>query len=138
MNTPVITAGQIEFAEIFERLERDFKISKAAVARALRIERSYVSMLIKGQRTPHIRVLQDMREYEKRLVSGRDPESAEEDTELNRIVQQLKTLEQYDRPKFEAAKQVVASLAQTSSKPAVAASKLLKKAAASVRKPASR
>lgn len=138
MNTPVITAGQVEFAEIFERIERDFKISKAAVARALRIERSYVSMLIKGQRTPHMRVLQDMRELEKRLVAGRDPEASEEDTELSRIVQLLKTLEQYDRPKFEVAKQVVASLAQTSSKPASAASKRSRKSAALLRKLASR
>jgi len=138
VNTPVITAGQVEFAEIFERLERDFKISKAAVARALRVERSYVSMLIKGQRTPHIRVLQDMRELEKRMVSGRDPEAAEEDTELNRIMQQLKTLEQHDRPKFEAVMQVVAALTQTSSKPDRGVSKHLKQAADSLRKPVSK
>jgi transcriptional regulator with XRE-family HTH domain len=138
VNTPVITAGQVEFAEIFERIERDFKISKAAVARALRIERSYVSMLIKGQRTPHMRVLQDMRELEKRLLAGRDPEGAEEDTELSRIVQQIKILEQHDRPKFEAVKQVVASLVQTSSKPAAAATKRGKKSRVPGRKSASK
>ncbi len=138
MNTPVITAGQVEFADIFARLERDFKISKAAVARALRIERSYVSMLIKGQRTPHIRVLHDMRELEKRMVTGRDPETAEADTELNRIMQQLKIMEQHDRPKFEAVKQVVAALTEASSKPASGGSNRLKKPATSPRKPAAR
>ncbi len=114
MNTPVITAGQVEFAEIFERLERDFQINKAAVARALRIERSYVSMLIKGQRTPHIRGLQDMRELEQRLLAGRDPAAVAEDTELNRLLHELKTLEQNDRPTYEAVRQLVAALAKAS------------------------
>ena len=89
MNTPVLTAGQIEFAGIFERLERDFKIRRADVARALLIERSYVSMLINGQRTPHIRTLESMRELEKRLLAGRHLEAAEPDTELSRVFQQL-------------------------------------------------
>ena len=140
MNTPVLTAGQIEFAEIFDRLEKQFKISKAAVARALRIERSYVSMLINGQRTPHIRTLEAMRELEKRMMAGRGPEPAgEEETEFNRICKQLAVLEKTDRTKFEVAKTVIESLAPApaGSKPAAAAaaaSKLLKKAAASVSK----
>jgi integrase len=61
---PVIKAGQNEFADIFWRLERDFKMTKAAVARSLRIERSYVTILINGKRTPHIRTLETMREFE--------------------------------------------------------------------------
>lgn len=143
MNTPVLTAGRLEFEEIFKRLEREFKMTKASVARALRVQRSYVTMLIHGDRTPHIRTLESMRALEKTLRAGGNPEGpAEEDTELNRIFNQLRMLEQNDRPKFEAVRQVVDSMAQqasagagSSSKPAGAASKLLKKAAASVRKP---
>lgn len=136
MNTPVLTAGQVEFAEIFERLERDFKMTRADVARALHIERSYVSMLIKGQRTPHIRLLESMRALEKGLVASHDPATpAFEDTKLNRMMEQLKTLEKTDPTKFELARNMVDALAQNSSKQDVAASKLLKKAAASVSKP---
>jgi hypothetical protein len=66
VNSSVLTAGQIEFAVIFERLARDFKMTKGAVARVLRVERSYVTMLVSGKRTPHIRVLEAMRELEMR------------------------------------------------------------------------
>lgn len=135
MNTPILTASQLEFVEIFERLEREFKISKAAVARALRIERSYVTMLISGKRTPHIRILESMREFEKRMLTGRQTEGpAEEETELNQLIKLIKLLEQYDPPKFQTIKQVVYAMAQTSSKTATAASKLLKKTAASKQK----
>jgi transcriptional regulator with XRE-family HTH domain len=131
VNTPILTASQLEFVEIFERLEREFKISKAAVARALRIERSYVTMLISGKRTPHIRILESMREFEKRMLTGRQTEGpAEEETELNQLIKLIKLLEQYDPPKFQTIKQVVYAMAQTSSKTATAASKLLKKTAA--------
>ena len=138
---PALSDAQIEFAAIFGRLERKFKLTKAEVARELRIQRSYVSMLINGQRTPRNRVLEDMRSLEKRLLAGPNSESVEAaDPEVNRVIRQLKELAQTDRLKFEAASQVVNSLAQTrsSSKPAAAASKLLKKAAASVHKPASK
>ena len=135
MNTPILTASQVEFVEIFERLEREFKISKAAVARALRIERSYVTMLISGKRTPHIRILESMRELEKRMLTGRQTEGpAEEETELNHLIKLIKLLEQYDPPKFQTIKQVVYAMAQTSSKTATAASKLLKKTSASKQK----
>jgi len=114
-------------------------MTKASVARALRVQRSYVTMLIHGDRTPHIRTLESMRALEKTLRAGGNPEGpAEEDTELNRIFKQLRMLEQNDRPKFEAVKQVVDSMTQASSKSAVAASRLLKKASASVHKPVSK
>jgi len=141
VNTPVLSAAQNEFAAIFGRLERKFKLTKAQVARELRIGRSYASMLIKGQRTPSNRILEDMRSLEKRRLAGPDSEGMEEaDPEVNRVIRQVKELAQTDRTKFEAAKQVVNSLVQTSSnsKPAAAASKLLKKAAASVHKPVSK
>ena len=139
MNTPILTAGQLEFVEIFERLEREFKISKAAVARALRIERSYVSMLISGKRTPHIRILESMREFEKRMLAGRETQApAEEESELNQLIKLIKLLEQNDPTKFQAIKVVVDALAKTSSKTAAAASKLLKKTAASKRKAAAK
>ena len=130
MNTPVLTAGRLEFEEIFKRLEREFKLTRAAVARALLIERSYVTMLINGQRTPHIRLLESMRTFEKQMRAGRAPEAAETETDYNRACRQLKVLEQIDRAKFDAIMQVVDSMAQTSnssSKPASAASKRLKK-----------
>ena len=130
------TAEQIEFAEIFERLEKEFNMSKADVARALRIERSYVSMLIKGQRTPHIRTLESMRELEKKMLTERGSETGVEgESELNRLFNQLTELERTDRAMFAAAKRMIEALAPVSSKPASASSKLLKKAAASVRKP---
>jgi transcriptional regulator with XRE-family HTH domain len=135
VNNPVKTAEQIEFTEIFERLEKEFNVSKAEVARALRVERSYVSMLIKGQRTPHIRTLESMRELEKKMFAGRIPETAAGESELNRIFNQLAELERTNRDKFEVAKRVIESLAPVSSKPASASSRLLKKAAASVRTP---
>jgi hypothetical protein len=117
VNNPVPTAGQIEFAEIFERLARDFKMTKAAVARALRVQRSYVTMLVSGQRTPHIRTLEAMRELELRQQAGREQHDAPQgDNELTLLIHQLKTLKETDPPKFEAAKQVVAALAQTNSK----------------------
>ena len=117
MNNPVPTAGQIEFAEIFERLARDFKMTKAAVARALRVQRSYVTMLVSGQRTPHIRTLEAMRELELRQQAGREQHDAPQgDNELTLLIHQLKTLKETDPPKFETAKQVVAALAQTNSK----------------------
>ena len=129
MNTPVLTAGRLEFEEIFKRLERDFKMSKAAVARALLIERSYVTMLINGQRTPHIRLLESMRTFEKQMRTGRAPGAAEAETEFDRTVRQMKALEQNDPPRFEVVRQVVESMAQSSasSKPVSAASKRLKK-----------
>ena len=71
MNGPVLTAGQIEFAEIFERLARDFKMTKGAVAHALRVERSYVTMLVSGKRIPPIRMLEAIRELEMRHQAGR-------------------------------------------------------------------
>ena len=52
MNTPTSSPEQIEFAQIFERLAKDFDMTKADVARALLINRSYVSMLVEGQREP--------------------------------------------------------------------------------------
>jgi hypothetical protein len=114
MNSPVLTARQIEFVEIFERLARDFKMTKAAVARALRVERSYVTML-SGQRSPRIRTLEDMRELEQRQRAGREQDDVPQgDNELNLLIQQLKTLKETDPPKFEAAKQVVSALVQTS------------------------
>jgi hypothetical protein len=117
VSSPVLTVEQIEFAEIFERLARDFKMTKAAVARALRVERSYITMLVSGQRSPGIRTLEDMRELEKRQRASRDPHDVPQgDNELNLLIHQLKTLQETDPPKFEAAKQVVAALAQTSSK----------------------
>jgi hypothetical protein len=131
VNTPVLTAGRLEFEEIFKRLERDFKITRASVARALLIERSYVTMLINGQRTPHIRLLESMRSLEKQMRAGRAPEAPEAETQFNRTVRQIKVLEQNDPPRFEVIRQVVESMAQSSasSKPVSAASKHLKKAA---------
>jgi hypothetical protein len=122
VNKPVLTAGQIEFAEIFDRLARDFKMTKSAVARALRVERSYVTMLVSGQRSPHFRTLEAMRELEMRQQAGREQHDVPQfDNELNLLIHQLKTLKETDPPKFEAAKQVVAALAQTSSKSATSA-----------------
>lgn len=135
MNNLAKTVEQIEFAEIFGRLEKEFNVSKAEVARALRIERSYVSMLIKGQRTPHIRTLESMRELEKKMFAGKTLETSAGDSELNRIFNQLAELERTNRDKFEVAKRVIESLTPVSSKPASASSRLLKKAAASVRTP---
>jgi transcriptional regulator with XRE-family HTH domain len=109
-------AGQSEFTDIFWRLEYDFKMTKAAVARALRIERSYVTMLINGKRAPSIRTLEAMRKLEIDLKAGCDKnDAAEGDNELNRLIRQLKTLKETDPPTFQVAKQVVDSLAQTSS-----------------------
>lgn len=142
MNTPIKTAEQIEFAEIFERLEKAFNMSKAEVARALLIERSYVSMLIKGQRTPRIRTLESMRELEKKMLAERTSEmserAAEDGSVLNRLFNQLTELERTDRATFTVARKMIESLAPVSSKPASASSKLLKKAADSVRKPDSK
>jgi transcriptional regulator with XRE-family HTH domain len=118
VSSPVLTAEQIEFAEIFERLERDFKMTKAAVSRALHIERSYVTMLIKGQRTPRIRTLEAMRELEKRQRVGDDESGAPEgDNELHQLFHQLKTLKDTDPPTFQVAKRVLVALVLTGSQP---------------------
>ena len=142
VNIPIKTAEQIEFAEIFERLEKAFNMSKAEVARALLIERSYVSMLIKGQRTPGSRTLESMRVLEKKMLAERTSEmsekAAEGGSELNRLFNQLTELERTDRATFTVARKMIESLAPVSSKPASASSKLLKKAADSVRKPDSK
>jgi transcriptional regulator with XRE-family HTH domain len=136
VNTLVKTAEQIEFAAIFARLEKALDISRAEVARALRVERSYISMLINGQRTPRGRLLEDMRELEKEMLAGRSTKPATEgESELNRVFNQLRTLERTEPAKFEAARLMIQSLVPVNSKPASAASKLLKKASASVRKP---
>ncbi len=134
MNNSVSTDYQAEFSAIFGRLEKDHQLTKAAVARALRVERSYVTMLLRGQRTPHLRILESMRDLEQRLAVGRENERStpETDSELNRVIEQLRALERADRPKFEVARQVVASLAESSSTSEKAAAKLLKSAAASV------
>jgi hypothetical protein len=97
-------------------------------------------MLINGQRTPHIRLLESMRTFEKQMRAGRAPEAAETETDYNRVCRQVKALEQNDHSKFEVIMQVVESMAQSSasSKPVSAASKRLKKAGASVHKPASK
>lgn len=109
---PALTPRQVEFAEIFEQLQRDFKVTKAAVARALRIERSYVTMLLNGQRTPRIRTLEAMREFATRLTAGTQNDPAEDD--LNQLFQQLKTMRQKNPQQFLFVKQVVASLASAS------------------------
>jgi len=127
--TIVKTPEQIEFAEIFERLERDFQISKADVARALTVERSYVSMLIKGQRTPHLRMLQAMRDFEKRLQAGREtaPPAVSDEDEVNRLYHQIVAMKQHDPSNFEVVKKVIETLAPASSKTASGAGRLLKK-----------
>ena len=134
MNNSISTDYQAEFSAIFGRLEKDHQLTKAAVARALRVERSYVTMLLRGQRTPHLRILESMRELEQRLSAGHENERGTPETEsdLNRVIEQLRALERADRPKFEVARQVVASLAESSSSSEKAAAKLLKSAAASV------
>jgi hypothetical protein len=132
VNTPILTAGRLEFEEIFKRLERDFEMTRAAVARALLIERSYVTMLIKGQRTPHIRLLESMRALEKQMRAGRAPETAETETDYNRVCRQVKVLEQNDHSKFDVIMQVVESMVQSSagSKRVSGAPKRLKKGGA--------
>ena len=134
MNNSISTDYQAEFSAIFARLEKDHQLTKAAVARALRVERSYVTMLLRGQRTPHLRILESMRELEQRLAVGHENQrvAPETESELNRVIEQLRALERADRPKFEVARQVVASLAESSSTSEKAAAKLLKSAAASV------
>ena len=134
--TFVKTPEQIEFAEIFERLEKTHQITKADVARALTIERSYVSMLIQGQRTPHLRTLQAMREYEQRLQRERQtaPAPGSPQEELHRLSHLLATMERHDRTSFEAAKKVIETLGAASAKPAGRASRLLKKVSDSLTK----
>lgn len=138
MTIPIEAAEEIEFARIFERLEKAFNISQAEVARALRVERSYVSMLIKGKRTPHLRTLESMRDLEKKMIAASASEMAaasEGDSELRRLFSQLTELERTDPASFAAAKRVIESLSSVSSKPASAASNLFKKDVASVTNP---
>lgn len=146
MSILVKTAEQIEFAEIFERLEKAFNISQSQVARALRVERSYISMLVKGKRTPRIRTLEDMRDLEKSMQAAQIAASGETEaagkgesaSRLNRILLQLSELERTDPATFAVAARMIESLAPVSSKPASAASRLLNKAAAGVSKPDSK
>ena len=136
MNTIAKTAEQIEFAEIFERLEKEFEQSQADVARALRLERSYISMLLKGTRNPALRTIEDMRALEKRLravAEGLEPEVRS--NELEDLVNRLAAMERQDKATFETARRVIQSLAP---QPAPAgsgsekgAAKLLKKISAS-------
>ncbi len=105
-------AGQNEFAQIFERLAKDFKLTKAEVGRALLINRSYVSMLVEGQREPSIRILEAMRGLEKRMRKG-DRDGVAEDKELNNLMLELKTLKEMDPTAFQAVKKVVASLGKS-------------------------
>jgi transcriptional regulator with XRE-family HTH domain len=113
-------AGQNEFAQIFERLAKDFKLTKAEVGRALLINRSYVSMLVEGQREPSIRILEAMRGLEKRMRKG-DRDGVAEDKELNNLMLELKTLKEMDPTAFQAVKKVVETLT-TSLKSVAAAS----------------
>src|ERR1700677_32213 len=112
MSIPISTPRQNEFAQIFERLASDFKMTKADVARALLIKRPDFTMILKGQRKPGLRLLRTARGLEKRLRSG-DRDGLAEDGELSRVFEQLKTLKEIDPTAFEAVKQVVESLAQT-------------------------
>ena len=115
MSIPISTPSQNEFAQIFERLASDFKMTKADVARALLIKKPYFTMILKGQRKPGIRLLGTARGLEKRLRSG-DRDGLAEDGELSRVFEQLKTLKEIDPTAFQAVKQVVETLAGTSSK----------------------
>jgi hypothetical protein len=72
MSIPDSKTGQSEFAHIFQRLAEDFKMTKGAVARSLSIERSYVSMILKGQRTPCKQLMEALRALEGRLMGGGD------------------------------------------------------------------
>ena len=119
VSTLMKTPAQIEFAEIFARMERNHKITQSTVARALRIERSYVSMLVNGLRSPHLRVLQDMRELEKLFLGGRDPEALEEEIELKQVMEQLKFLKHSDRPSYESVRQLIGVLGQPPAEPPV-------------------
>lgn len=139
MNISTKTVEQIEFEEIFSRLESEFKLSQAAVARALMVERGYVSMLLKGRRTPSTRTLADMRALEKRLRSaapGSEPLKLESD-DLPQLYERLAYMKKNDRPNFEVAKRVIESLSPLPSSVAdVGATTALKQAAASVLKDA--
>ena len=87
MSIPTSRPEQNEFAQIFERLAKAFKMTKADIARVILINRSYVSMLVEGQREPSIRILEAMRGLEKRMRKG-DRDGLPEDGELKNLMQQ--------------------------------------------------
>ena len=137
MNNFVKTPEQVEIAEIFARLEKDFAMTKAEVGRELKIERGYVGMLIKGQRQPSQRTLEDFRKLEEQRRQAKQHGQAieQKETELDDVISRIKLMERHDRPNFEVVKKIVESLPPTNSKASVAATKLLKKASPSVVKP---
>ena len=111
MRIKVSTPEQIEFAQIFDRLAKDFNVTQGNIAKSLSIERSYVYMLIKGQRRPSKRLLESLRALEVRLRGG-DPNAWEDlDNELRPLLDLLKKLKERDRPGFLVAKRVVEALA---------------------------
>ena len=122
MSIPASNPIQIEFAQIFEQLAKEFKFTKADVARSLSIERSYVSMILNGQRKPSIRILEAMRGLENGLRAGGDQNGLLEDGELSRVFQQLKTLKERDEAAFQVVKKLLEILGQDSSKSTTSAS----------------
>jgi len=136
VNTLVKSPEQVEIAEIIERLETEQGLSKAEIARQLDIERAYVTMLAKGQRTPPPRTLNQMRALEGRLKGRPESGPAPENTpELNRLYEKLALMERFDKANFDAVKRVIEALPAPSSTAASASARLLKKASAALHRP---
>lgn len=112
-------------------------MTKAKVARELGIERGYVGMLVKGQRQPSPRTLNDFRKLEaaRRAAKKHGLEVEQKETELEEVISRITVMERSERANFEVVKKIVESLAPANSKTASASAKLLKKNAASVQKP---
>ena len=128
---------QIEVADIFARLEKKHGLTKAEVARELRIERGYVGYLVTGKRNPSLRTLEQFRDLERRLdaPNGLGGLTGSAGVELDALIRVLSDLKRNDKPKFEAAKTIIQSLSpESSSVVKHKSAKLLKKASASARR----
>jgi len=125
------TPEQAEIAEIFERLEKEFKMTKADIARELNLGRGYIGYLVIGKRNPAPRTLEQFRELEARRKAARDHGQVTENTlgDLDHLYDRIAIMQKLDPPNFEVVKKVVESLAPTNPRAAAATSKLQKKVA---------
>lgn len=133
MNIFTKSPEQLEIMEICSRLDKDYGMKNAEIARELNLTRSYVGYLAQGKRNPPARTLQDFRDLESRrkAIKAHGEEITTSPSELEHIYDRIAIMEKHDRPNFEVVKRIVESLTPTNSKADGAAKRLLKKASVS-------
>jgi transcriptional regulator with XRE-family HTH domain len=102
------TPEQIEFKEIFDSLEESIAMSRAQLARELKVDAAYITMILGGKRSPSKRTMSDLRSLKARA----DPnyKSVFISPDGKELPEQLEYLRKHAPGKFESARQIIHAL----------------------------